>query len=298
MLVSCLEEFLAPENLWWLDKWTNNGPSGYWDFHFVSLCVCFKDKPAPVPTLQDTPVMNVDSHLQLPSIMLCSQCLSSAISELGLQLLATECEKPEHEPTQQFLVGITAPQTKEWQLTQPPLTMQWRQVEEGRDPSERALSGIQRLRGTPVGCFTLIFTLTSGSTLPKWPLLISLNAKTQAVLGERSFPPGSLQHRLMRFWVQGDTETKKPPVFLPQKLSFRIMVRLKRYKTRKKCFEGKQCKTYVRFLNKSLRWSHLSFQPLFLTSSGHHHIYMWWSFGVFAASEWPDWREISLSYKK
>ena len=44
------------------------------------------------------------------------------------------------------------------------------------------------------------------------------------------------------------------------------MVRLKRYKTCKKCFEGKQCKTNVRFLNKRLRWSHLSFQSLFLTS--------------------------------
>ena len=41
------------------------------DFHLVSLCVCFKDKSAPIPTLQDTPVTNVDSHLQLQSIMLC-----------------------------------------------------------------------------------------------------------------------------------------------------------------------------------------------------------------------------------
>ena len=54
------------------------------DFHFVSLYVCFKDKSAPIPTLQDTPATNVDNHLQLQSIMLCSRCLSSAISELGL----------------------------------------------------------------------------------------------------------------------------------------------------------------------------------------------------------------------
>ena len=58
--------------------------------------------------------------------------------------------------------------------------------------------------------------------LPKWPLLISLNAKTGTVLGERSFSPGSLQLRLMRLWVQGDTETKKPQSSCLEKLSFRI----------------------------------------------------------------------------
>lgn len=57
--------------------------------------------------------------------------------------------------------GWIAPQTKGWQLTEPPLSMQWRQrVQEGRDPSEGALSGIQRLRGTPAGCLALTSTLT------------------------------------------------------------------------------------------------------------------------------------------
>lgn len=197
-----------------------------------------------------------------------------------------------------FWSGWTAPQTKWWQLTQLPLSMQWRQVEGGRGSFWKSSQWNPEAERNTCRVFYIDFHLNLGSTLPKWPLLISLNAKTGAVLGERSFSPGSLQHRLMRLWVQGDTETEKPQSSCLKNLSFRIMVRLKRYKTRKKCFEGKQCKTYVRFLNKRLRWSHLSFQSLFLTSLViPSYIYIC-CFGVFAASEWPDWREISLSYKK
>lgn len=161
--------------------------------------------------------------------------------------------------------GWTAPQTKGWQLTEPPLSMQWRQwVQEGRGSFWKSSQWNPEAERNNRRVFCIDFHLNLGSTLPKWPLLISLNAKTGTVLGERSFSPGSLQLRLMRLWVQGDTETKKPQSSCLKKLSFRIWWDSKGTKHVKSALKENSAKQ--RFLNKRLRWSHLSFQSLFLTS--------------------------------
>ena len=70
--------------------------------------------------------------------------------------------KPEHEPTQQFLVGDEQPhRQRDGNLQSHRSACSGdSEYKKGGDPSERALSGTQRLRGTSVGCFALISTLT------------------------------------------------------------------------------------------------------------------------------------------
>ena len=68
--------------------------------------------------------------------------------------------------------GWTAPQTKGWQLTEPPLSMQWRQwVQEGRGSFWKSSQWNPEAERNTRRVFCIDFHLNLGSSLPKWPLL-------------------------------------------------------------------------------------------------------------------------------